>query len=85
MKARTKKLLTRRQSAAYISSRYFEVSPRTLEKSGIPYRCVNGRASYEMSDLDAHAQSMIASSPRRTGSSLTPSEKRLSCKPSNST
>jgi hypothetical protein len=42
-----RRLVTRQEMAALISAEVFEISPRTLENTAIPYKLVNGRAMYD--------------------------------------
>jgi hypothetical protein len=53
----SRKLLTRKEAAAYISAAYFKVTARTLavwasSDKGPPYRLLAGQAHYTRKDID---------------------------------
>lgn len=53
----TRKLLTRKEAATYISANYFKITARTLAdyaSAGIgpPYRLLGGAAHYNRQDID---------------------------------
>ena len=48
--------MDRRLGASIISSNYFPISPRTLERWPVTWRRVNGKALVETSELLAEAQ-----------------------------
>ena len=62
------KRMGRVAAAAYISETYgFPVGARTLERWPVPYAVLNGRAIYEVAEIDRYARAKIADAPRRIG------------------
>ena len=54
----TRKLLNRKEAAAYITANFYKVSARTLaiyasNDEGPPYRILGGAAHYTQADIDA--------------------------------
>ena len=61
--------VTRDRAAELVTQRYFEVSPRTLERWPLAWRRLNGKAHCETQELFALAEQMLASAPPPTRSS----------------
>lgn len=57
-----RRLLTRREAAAYITENHFKISARTLaiyasDEIGPPYRILGGAAHYSQAEIDAWVKS----------------------------
>lgn len=75
----TRKLMTRKETATYITETYFTITARTLAEyasldKGPPYRILGGAAHYARSDVDAWIDSPdrdgIVKRPRETPGAL---------------
>jgi hypothetical protein len=65
-------------SAALVTERYFRISPRTLERWGLPVKIVNHRRHYRTADVIARAKAMIKEAPTvATSSPLHHSRRKL--------
>ena len=62
-----RRLVTRQEMAALITSEVYEISPRTLENTAIPYKLVNGRAMYDPAIGLEHARRRVAEAPAYRG------------------
>ena len=57
--------VTRQRAADLITARYFEVSPRTLERWPLNWRLVNGKSHCEVAELFLIAEQMLAAGQER--------------------
>ena len=63
----TPRRIDRKRGAALITDRYFQISPRTLEKWPIAWRYANGRATCETEELLNYAKSKLDAAPAIKG------------------
>ena len=57
--------VTRQRAAELVTERYFEVSPRTLERWPLNWRLVNGKSHCDVPELFSIAEQMLADGTER--------------------
>ena len=55
--------LTRIEAATLISREFFQISPRTLERWPLTVRRLNGRATFDESELRRLAKRLVSEAP----------------------